>query len=286
MKSALTIVLLFFVSFLQAQPLELNVWPDGAPYNEELAQAQIDLNSKYSDDNLEAKIFVYLPESQTATSAVLICPGGSYGRLAISYEGHEVAQWLSGQGIAGIVMKYRLPHGIHQIPIADAQQALRVIRKNASKWNIDPSKVGVAGLSAGGHLASTVATHFRDSLTRPDFAVLFYPVVSTDSTITHQASIRNLLGKNPGDELLKLYSNELQVTGQTPPTLLFHSDNDSVVPAENSVEFYLSLKANKVPASMYIFPNGGHGWGMKATYAYHEKWKELMLTWLKGINMY
>ena len=278
------IIVLFSIG-AKSQPIELPVWPKGAPNSNEIANAPKVENGKSAAVDPDAKIFVYLPESKSATAAVVICPGGGYGGLAMAHEGHDVAKWLNTQGVAGIVLKYRMPNGHHQVPLSDARQALRIVRENAAKWNIDKNKVGISGSSAGGHLASTVATHFTDNLTRPDFAVLFYPVISSDTTISHRGSFNNLMGKNPAKELLKLYSNELQVTPQTPPTLLFHSDDDRGVPVQNSIEFYLALKRNKVPATMYIFPVGGHGWGMKPTFLYHEQWKELMILWLKGINI-
>lgn len=279
------IIIVLFSIGVQSQPIELPVWPNGAPISNEIPNIPKVVNGKSVPLDLDAKIFVYLPQGTTATAAVIICPGGGYSGLAMSYEGHEVAQWLNTQGVAAIVLKYRMPNGHHQVPLSDAQQALRIVRENASKWNINKNKVGISGFSAGGHLASTVATHFTDSLTRPDFAVLFYPVISSDTTISHRGSFNNLLGKNASKELYQLYSNELQVTPRTPPTLLFHSDDDKAVPVQNSIEFYLALKRNKVQSSMYIFPVGGHGWGIKEKYTYFNQWKELMILWLKGNNI-
>ena len=284
MKALIVALIIVLYSIdTNSQPIELPVWPNGAPFSKEILNAP--QSEKDIANGLDAKIFVYLPTTNTPSAAILICPGGGYGGLAINHEGHDYAKWLNEQGVAAIVLKYRMPKGYHQVPIGDAQQALRIIRENSTKWNINKNKVGISGFSAGGHLASTVATHFTDSLTRPDFAVLFYPVISSDSTIAHRGSFFNLLGKNPDKKLMKLYSNEMQVTPQTPPTLLFHSDDDKGVPAQNSIEFYLALKNNKVPAAMYIFPVGGHGWGMNANFRYHAQWKELMIQWLKGINI-
>ncbi|MEI6680065.1 MAG: alpha/beta hydrolase [Mariniphaga sp.] len=280
-----TLLITFTIMGAKSQPIELPVWPKGAPNSNEIPVTSKMENGKSVAVDPDAKIFVYLPESKSATAAIVICPGGGYGGLAMSHEGHEVAKWLNTQGVAAIVLKYRMPNGHHQVPLSDAQQALRIVRENASKWNINKNKVGISGFSAGGHLASTVATHFTDGETRPDFAILFYPVISSDTTISHRGSFNNLLGKNPAKELYKFYSNELQVTPQTPPTLLFHSDDDHGVPVQNSIGFYLALKRNKVPASMYIFPVGGHGWGMKESFIYHQQWMELMVLWLKGINI-
>ena len=279
-------IFFMLISFgAKSQPIELPVWSKGAPNSNEIPNIPKMVNGKSIPMDLDAKIFVYLPESKSATAAIVVCPGGGYSGLAMSHEGHEVAKWLNAQGVAAIILKYRMPNGHHQVPLSDAQQALRMVRENAAKWNINKNKVGISGFSAGGHLASTVATHFTDSLTRPDFAVLFYPVISADTTISHRGSFNNLLGKNPAKALYQLYSNELQVSPRTPPTLLFHSDDDRGVPVQNSIEFYLALKHNKVPATMYIFPVGGHGWGMKETFTYHQQWQELMVLWLKGINI-
>jgi len=196
------------------------------------------------------------------------------------HEGHEVAKWLNTLGYAGIVLKYRMPNGHDNIPLSDAQQALRLVRQNSSEWNIDPKKVGITGFSAGGHLASTVETHFTDSITRPDFAILFYPVVTMNPAITHQGSLNLLLGENPSEEKRNKYSNELHVTPQTPPTILFQCSDDRTVPAGNSIEFYNSLLKNKVPASLYVFPTGGHGWGMNDAFSYKAIWQDLLKKWL------
>ncbi|MDR1226184.1 MAG: alpha/beta hydrolase [Prevotellaceae bacterium] len=277
-----TIMLISFPAFSQ-QTLSLPVWPNGAPSSNGITTPEEQMENSRIANVSEAQIFVYLPKSTTPTSAVIICPGGGYVRLAVEHEGHEFAKWLNQQGIAGIVLKYRMPNECHEVPLSDAQQTLRIVRQNAGKWNIDPNNVGIAGFSAGGHLASTAATHFTDSATRPDFALLFYPVITTDTTFAHVSSRYYLIGKNAPESLAKEYSNELQVTPQTPPTLLFHSDDDKAVPVRNSVDFYAALKKNNVPAAMYIFPSGGHGWGMKEEFEYGKEWKELLKKWLEAI---
>ncbi|MDR0711649.1 MAG: alpha/beta hydrolase [Prevotellaceae bacterium] len=227
-------------------------------------------------------MYIYLPKGASSpTAAVVICPGGGYVRLAMSHEGHEFAKWLNNYGVAGIVLKYRIPNGHPAVPLSDARQALRLVRQSAKAWNIDPCKVGVAGFSAGGHLASTLATHLADSITRPDFALLFYPVISMDKNVSHQGSRRQLLGENPTPEQEQAYSNELRVTPRTPPAILLLSDDDRTVHPRNSADFYAALKRNNVPAAMYIFPNGGHGWGMRSTFAYHSAWTRLLKNWLR-----
>ncbi len=233
------------------------------------------------NDNV-AEITVYHPvPTVNSGAAVVICPGGGYEMLAMDHEGHQIANWLASNGITSVVLKYRLPHGNHLIPATDAREAIRKVRANASAWGVNPSLVGIAGSSAGGHLASTVSTHITDSESHPDFAILFYPVISSDPAITHQGSMNNLLGAKVSDpDMLRCYSNDKQVTPATPPTLLLLSDDDLTVPAVNSTRYYNALKANGVPATMYIFPIGEHGWGFHETFAYSKNVRELMLDWL------
>jgi acetyl esterase/lipase len=268
---------------LLAQVEGIPLWPDGAPNSNGLTGEEQVMENGRVGHIVDASIYVYLPESEKPTAAVVICPGGGYVRLAMDHEGHEVARWLNSLGIAGIVLKYRMPNGHSEVPLSDAQEALRVVRERSSEWNIDPNKVGIAGFSAGGHLAATAATHFKDRAVRPDFAVLFYAVISMDPAVSHAGSLRVLLGENPSKELIDSFSNEKQVTGETPPTVLLLSDNDRTVAPRNSGDFYLALKRNGVPAAMYVFPGGGHGWGMGAGFEYCEEWKGLLAKWLGGI---
>ena len=211
--------------------------------------------------------------------AVLIAPGGGYSFLAINHEGKEIAQWLAGNGITGVVLKYRIPNGHHAIPLADAQQGMRLIRENSAKWKIDPNSVGVMGSSAGGHLAATLLTRY-EATSRPAFGILFYPVISFDDRWAHRGSVQNLLGADSTETMKTYYSNELQVTPQTPPTLLLLSNNDGTVKPRNSIMFYEALRENRVLTALYIFPSGGHGWGFRDTFAYHEIMKTLILQWI------
>ncbi len=236
---------------------------------------------------------VYLPPKEKATgAAVVICPGGGYGILAIAHEGHDVAKKLNEQGIAAFVLKYRLPNAKVSTnpeiaPLQDAQQAIRTVRRRAKEWQIDPGKIGIMGFSAGGHLASTAGTHFQKSLVpnpentsvRPDFMILMYPVISSNVSFSHQGSFANLLGKNAAADKLKEYSNELQVTGQTPPTFLVHASDDNAVPAQNSIVFYQALLQSKIPAELHIYQQGGHGFGLnnKTT---QDQWFERCLNWM------
>ncbi|MDR2804834.1 MAG: alpha/beta hydrolase [Dysgonamonadaceae bacterium] len=270
---------------LSAQALEIPLWPDGAPNTNGLTGNEIEMENGRVGSVTDPMIYVYLPQHTQPTAAVIICPGGGYARLAMNHEGHEVAQWLNSLGIAGIVLKYRMPNEHSDVPLSDAQQALRIVRQNSKEWNIAPGKVGIAGFSAGGHLAATAATHFTDSITRPDFAILFYAVISMDPTISHAGSHKLLLGENPDKALINQFCNEKQVTPQTPPTALFLSDDDRTVSPRNSSDFYTALKQNNVPAALYIFPTGGHGWGMNASFEYHSQWKGLLEKWLETIQM-
>ncbi len=283
MKMYLLASLLMFSSLIFAQNyIEQKVWLAGAPESngivaeEEITPTGQALNSK------EAKVYIYFPEQKKSKmTAVLICPGGGYSRQAMNHEGHDVAKWLASKGIVGVVLKYRLPNGHSEIPLHDAQEAMRLIRRQSSEWGVDSSKVGVCGFSAGGHLASTLGTHY-DRSSRPDFMILFYPVISMRAGVTHNGSRDNLLGKMPADEKVDQYSNEGKVTAGVPPTLLILSDDDKTVIPQNSIDFYSALKRVGVPASMYIFPVGGHGFGFNAWFQYHGQMKQLLELWLNS----
>lgn len=219
-------------------------------------------------EDREVWITVYKPAKANGT-ALVICPGGGYGGHAIQPEGHGIAAWLNQHGVTGVVLEYRLPAGRHPVPLLDAQRAIRTTRANAKEWGIDPAKIGIIGFSAGGHLASTAATHFdagnakaSDAIdrvsSRPDFAILIYPVISMGEK-THQGSKQNLLGNAPSAQLVELYSNEKQITEKTPPCFLAHAKDDGVVVPENSQMFYDSLVAHKVPGKYLELGTGGHG---------------------------
>ena len=194
-------------------------------------------------------------------------------------EGDPFAAWLAGQGITGVVLKYRMPNGHHRIPLEDAKQGMRLIREHAREWQIDTARIGVMGFSAGGHLAATLLTRY-EATSRPAFGILFYPVISFDDRWAHRGSVQNLLGADSTETMKTYYSNELQVTPQTPPTLLLLSNNDGTVKPRNSIMFYEALRENRVLTALYIFPSGGHGWGFRDTFAYHEIMKTLILQWI------
>ncbi len=196
-------------------------------------------------------------------------------------EGHDMAQWFNAQGITYVVLKYRLPQGNHEIPLADAEQAVRLVRSHAAEWNVNPHKVGIMGASAGGHLASTLATHYSSAETRPDFQILFYPVITMDPSYTHGGSRANLIGENPSAELQKKFCNEFQVTPDTPKAFIMLSSDDTVVPVANSINYYTALVNNGVPASLHAYPVGGHGWGYGDGFIYKHQWKEELEKWLR-----
>ncbi|TWI83311.1 acetyl esterase/lipase [Lacibacter cauensis] len=235
---------------------------------------------------------VYKPENANGMS-VIICPGGGYGILAFDKEGTRVAEEMNKWGITAFVLKYRLPDDTTNIdrsiaPLMDAQQAIRLVRSRATEWGLKKDKIGIMGFSAGGHLASTAATHFSSnadvtnkdtSSVRPDFAILIYPVISFDSTITHKGSRNNLVGATASAEIIKLYSNELQVNAKTPPSFLVHAGDDGAVPVENSIRYYQACIKYKVPVEMHLYPKGGHGFGLnnKTT---SDNWMERLKNWL------
>ncbi len=247
-----------------------------------------------NDDPDIPSMTVYLPRSTPAgMSAVIILPGGGYRALATNHEGRQVANYLNGAGIAAFVVKYRLgPRYHHPIEMGDAQRAIRTVRSHAAAWHIDPARIGIMGFSAGGHLAATVSTHFdagqpaaadpvdrADS--RPDFAILAYPVISLIEPWTHQGSKDNLLGENAPADLARSLSPDLAVTNQTPPTFIFQTNADTTVPAENAVHYYLALRKAGVPAEMHIFQNGPHGVGLALDDPALGQWPALLLDWLR-----
>ncbi|GHU90406.1 hypothetical protein FACS1894155_08740 [Bacteroidia bacterium] len=262
--------------------IEVPVWPNGAAESNGIT-AEETTNSSGHVSNVSVASFKIYPADKAKNTgiAVLICPGGGYGIEAAGHEGVDFAKWYAENGITGIVMKYRLPNGHHKIPLKDVQEAMRIIRNRASEWNINPNKIGVSGFSAGGHLASTLLTHFDES-SRPDFGILVYPVITFGEINTHIGSRKNLLGADEkNQELIDYYSNEKQIKDNTPPTILLLSDDDKGVVPENSILFYRGLKEKKIPASMYIFPTGGHGWGFNKNFRYHEQVKNLIMMWVK-----
>ncbi len=251
------------------QSYEINLWPNGPAV-------------KSSDAGDTAKVKVFLPEKKSATGrAVVICPGGGYQHLAMNHEGYDWAPFFNNMGIAAIVLKYRMPHGEKDVPISDAEEAIRLVRRNAANWNINPDDVGIMGSSAGGHLASTVATHAAKDA-RPDFHILFYPVITMMPDITHKGSHDNLLGSNARKKDENSYSNDLHVSRMTPRAFIALSDDDRVVLPANGVNYYIELYRHDVPATLHVYPSGGHGWGNRDSFKYHNEMQLELKAWLRS----
>jgi acetyl esterase/lipase len=276
--------MLCLCSLAAAQPKVELLWPDGAP------------GAKGQAEGDKPTLTIYLPPTEKANgAAVVICPGGGYGHLAMDHEGHQIGRWLNSFGVAGFIVTYRhsrsgAGYG-HPAPIQDAQRAIQTVRSRAKEWGVDPNRIGILGFSAGGHLASTAATHFTESFVaprdaidrvnrRPDFAVLVYPVITFTDPFTHTGSRTNLLGPNAEPAMIEKFSNEKQVTPQTPPTFLFHTWEDTAVPAENSIAFYLALRQAKVPAEIHIFLKSQHGIGLGPKSGAASAWPGLCEKWM------
>ncbi|MFS2724167.1 GDSL-type esterase/lipase family protein [Bacteroides thetaiotaomicron] len=227
---------------------------------------------------------VFLPAPELATGrAVVACPGGGYSGLAVNHEGYDWAPYFNKQGIALIVLKYRMPKGDRTLPISDAEAAMKMVRDSADVWNLNPNDIGIMGSSAGGHLASTIATHAPEAL-RPNFQILFYPVITMDKSFTHMGSHDNLLGKDASAELEKEFSNEKQVTKETPRAFIVYSDDDKVVPPANGVNYYLALNKKGVPSVLHIYPTGGHGWGIREDFLYKSEMQNELTSWLRSFK--
>lgn len=251
------------------KPIVVDLWPNGAP-------------TRSVDPHDTARVFVYLPEVRHVTGrAIVICPGGGYSGLAIDHEGNGWAEFFTGQGIATIVLKYRMPHGDRDIPIEDAMEAMRLVRRNSKEWHIDSGQVGIMGSSAGGHLASVIATKGKGDAA-PNFQVLFYPVITMNPGFTHRGSHDNLLGKDARKKLEHEYSTDRQVTRVTPRAFIALSDDDHTVLPANGVNYYLACYRHDVPATLHVYPTGGHGWGIKQSFPYHIEMLLDLKAWLRS----
>lgn len=279
-----------FIVKLKAQPLILNVWNGKIPGAIESLRFKEDTirieNGKIRIARvINPTITIYFPEKEKFNgTAVIICPGGGYGRLSVDNEGSDIAGWLNQNGITAILLKYRLPNdSIMQDksmgPLQDLQEAMRLVRRHAPEWKIDPGKIGVIGFSAGGHLASTLSTRFNEKIydsdsisARPDFAILGYPVITMSEINTHAGSRNNLLGKSPDPAVVEYFSNELHVLKNTPPTFIFQAENDKTVPVQNSIDYFTALKNKSVVAELHIYPKGGHGFGLAKNGGTESTW--------------
>ncbi len=258
------------------------LWPDGAP------------GAVGTGLGHEPSLTVYLPEASKATgTAIVVCPGGGYGGLALDHEGEQIAQWLNGEGIAAFVLMYRhAPDYGHPIPLTDSQRAVRTVRAGAAAWGINPERIGILGFSAGGHLAASTGVLFagpqpeaKDPIdkvsARPDFMVLLYPVITMQDDFTHTGSRKNLLGDTPDPELVERYSLERQVSDETPPAFLVHTTDDQVVPVENNVQLYLAIHQHGIPVEMHIYEKGRHGLGLGGGDAAFATWPAHCIDWLR-----
>ncbi len=267
-------------------PQTILLWPDGAP------KQQGDL-----DTDKPALTIYPIAQSQVKTG-IIVFPGGGYQNLAMDHEGKQIAEWLNNLGIPAFVLRYRLGMKYHHpVELGDAQRAIRYVRAHAGEYGIDPQRLGIWGFSAGGHLASTAGTHFdaghsgnndpiEKQSSRPDFMILAYPVITMRDPYVHRSSRDYLLGANPSSSLIDSLSNELQVTKDTPPTFLFHTSDDPVVPVQNSIEFYLALQKNGVPAELHVFEHGRHGVGLAKDDPVLSVWPTLLANWLKSRGLH
>lgn len=285
-----------------AQTFVVKVWPAGAPgsvssdsYHQDTVVTET--GAPRVQHVTEPELYVYLPQKEhSASTAVVICPGGGYIRLALDHEGHEVAKWFTESGVAGIVLKYRLPSD--QImqnksvgPLQDVQEAIRIVRRRASEWNINPNKVGIMGFSAGGHLAASASTLYwykandkADTISaRPDFSLLIYSAISMRDKMTHRGSRLSLLGEHPDSALVNLFSGELHVNDKTPPAFLVHSADDPAVPVTNSILYFSALQRNSIPAELHIYETGGHGYGLATDrHGTESGWPEACKRWMRS----
>ncbi|MDO9256149.1 MAG: alpha/beta hydrolase [Bacteroidales bacterium] len=296
------IILLFIMNLLintNAQVKTILLYPNGAPGL--IKGIQIPEDSQTSDgitlvkDITQPALYVYQPKIKTSEAAVIICPGGGYSVLAIDHEGYDIASWFNERGVTAFVLKNRLPQdelfeNAEIRPLQDVQQAFRIIRKDAAKYGISPDKIGIMGFSAGGHLASTASTHFETQVgeitdttvsVRPDFSLLIYPVITFSTVNTHSGSRDNLIGKTPTQKKIDLYSNDLHVMTNTPPTFLISTTDDFVSP-ENSILYFQACRKNNVPVEMHIYEKGGHGYALKKKgLGPVEAWPARMEDWMR-----
>lgn len=259
----------FAATAFAQKTFDVNLYNGRVPYNN-------------GNKNDTAKVRVYLPNDREATGrAVIICPGGGYNHLEIENEGYDWGEYFQNQGIAALVLKYRMPNGKPEVPVADAEQAMKLARMNAAAWKISRNEVGIMGFSAGGHLAATIATQSRGEA-KPDFQILFYPVISMTEGFGHDESFHNFLGKRPSKHEQKKYSADLNVSRVTPRAFIALSDDDNVVPPANGVNYYMELYKNDVPGSLHVYPGGGHGWGSKIGFRYNQEMMMDLKAWMRS----
>ena len=290
MRRIITILLAVAALPLAAQEYGQNrtieIWDNStAPHSNGLATPETETEPNIIGSVTEAKLYIFEADPAKATGqSIVICPGGGYAVVCIGYEGVDMAKWLASQGITCGVLKYRMPNGHPDIPIKDALTAIETVRENAQRWHIDPEQVGIMGFSAGGHLASAASTHFTSDSNRPDFSILIYPVVTLDERTTHPGSRHNLIGREAPIGQVDLYSNEKQVDERTPCAFIALSDDDKGVPPANSLSYYGALKTFGIPAELHVYPSGGHGWGWRKSFRYHDELTAALERWLGEIR--
>lgn len=278
MKRILTLALLLFAAgyaVAQPKPIEIDLWPNGAPKENGLTGPEQPLENGRVANISRATLYIYPAPTKNAP-AIISCPGGGYRRLAMNHEGHDMATWFNKQGITYAVLKYRMPNGDITIPISDALQAVRTLRERAEEWNIDPQKVGIMGASAGGNLAAQAATQFTSEKDRPDFQILFYPFI-----MMSKWHAQSLLMGDASDEAVDRYWASKQVKENTPPAFLLCSADDRTVPCQNTIEYFQSLRAKGIQATLHIYPSGGHGWGYEEWMPYKREWTDELERWLE-----
>lgn len=296
MKGFAVIVFLFvFISISAQQSQIIKIWesvPEYSKTDRDFERKEIDDLGVYRFYDITIPTLEFIKPQNPNGSAIIVCPGGGYLRLAYQSEGEAVAKWFADKGISAFILKYRLPNDKFMtnkeiVPLSDAQQAIKYLRDNSEKYGIKKDKIGIIGFSAGGHLAASASTLFINEVIpnnektslRPDFSILGYPVISMKEEITHTGSRNNLIGENPTEEMIKHFSNELNVTSETPPTFIFHATDDKTVAVENSLRYYDSCMRKGVPVNLHIFEKGGHGFAMKKKYL-DEQWLFLLEKWL------
>ena len=285
-KSLAIIFASYTLTLFASEPIVLSLWENIAPptSNGLNPETEIVENPGWISMVATPELTVYPAESPNGM-ALLMCPGGGYAGVAIEHEGKALAPPLNQEGITVAVLKYRMPNFHPEVPAEDVNQAFKILKENAERWGIDTRKIGIGGASAGGHLASTVATHPSPDGINPTFQVLLYPVISMQSGVTHEGSRYFLLGENPQQDIIDEYSNELQVTPHTPPAFIAVSADDSIVPVKNSIDYFNALTDNGVPVSLHIYPHGDHGWGYSPTFVHNEMWFAELLHWLNSLNL-
>lgn len=270
----------------QAQPAPqaseiIRLWPDGFPEKDYEARPSDFQKRMLPDNYMDPRLEVYRAENPNGI-CILECPGGGYTMLSDSHEGRNMAEWFNSLGITYCVLEYRMPFGFSYVPLHDAEQGMRIIRSHAGEWGV--KHIGVMGCSAGGHLASTLATHYSSAETRPDFQILMYPVITMDAGYTHIGSRDNLISAEPKQEMVDEFSNEKHVNAQTPPAIMILSADDGTVDPKNSIEYYYALRSAKVSASLHIYPSGGHGYGIGTFFPYKDQWTSEVAKWLEQLR--